>query len=127
MQELHRLKERLCKELNEYGSRDRLDVGSLDVIDKLAHTIKNLDKIIEKSEMSGYSGRTMRATYSYGMDNGYSGRSYPDAHMPYSGNRYSYGTNGTLVDELRRLMNEAPDERTKSEFREFIAKMEMKM
>lgn len=46
MHKLEQLKETLCRELEEYGERDNLDVGGLDVVDKLAHAIKNIDKII---------------------------------------------------------------------------------
>jgi hypothetical protein len=37
--------------------------------------------------------------------------------------RYS-SDNRMMVEELRDLMNEAPDERTKTEFKRFIEKME---
>ena len=47
MDALYELKDMLCEELEEYGKKDKLDVGGLDIVDKLAHTIKNLDKIIE--------------------------------------------------------------------------------
>ena len=40
----------------------------------------------------------------------------------YSRNRYSY--DGNMISELRNLMEEAPDERTKQEFKRFIQKME---
>ena len=49
MHAIYELKDMLCKELEEYGEKGELTTGSLDVIDKLAHTIKNLDKIIECS------------------------------------------------------------------------------
>ena len=45
MSELYELKEKLCDELKSYGKKD-MTAGSLDVIDKLAHAIKNIDKII---------------------------------------------------------------------------------
>lgn len=51
MHELYELKEMLCEELKEYGSKDKLDVGGLEIVDKLAHAIKNIDKIIEVYEM----------------------------------------------------------------------------
>lgn len=55
MHELYELKDRLCDELKEYGTKE-LSAGSLDTVDKLAHAIKNLDKIIESYEDEGYSG-----------------------------------------------------------------------
>ena len=47
MHELYELKEKLCDELKEYGRKD-MSAGTLEVVDKLTHTIKNLEKIIEK-------------------------------------------------------------------------------
>ena len=51
MKELYELKERLMNELKEYGKKE-MSAGSLDVIDKLAHTIKNLDRIMDSGEYS---------------------------------------------------------------------------
>ena len=48
MHELYELKDMLMKELEEYGSKGELTSGSLEVVDKLSHTIKNLCKIIEE-------------------------------------------------------------------------------
>ena len=74
MHELYELKDMLCKELKEYGEKGELTAGSLDVVDKLAHTIKNIDKIIE----------------AYEEDEGYSSRSYPDGMGDsYARGRYS--------------------------------------
>ena len=60
MHELHDLREMLCKELKEYGMKGDLSAGTLDIVDKLCHAIKNLDKIIEVDE-SEYSGRSYRS------------------------------------------------------------------
>ena len=103
MKELYELREKLCDELKGYGKKD-LSAGSLDVVDKLAHSVKNIDKIIGFDE--GYSG--------------YMGRSY--AQRRDGRGRYSYHDN--MVGELENLMEEAPDERTKQEFKRFINKLE---
>lgn len=50
MHGIYELKEMLCKELENYGTKGELTAGSLEIVDKLAHAIKNLDKIIEASE-----------------------------------------------------------------------------
>ncbi len=99
MKELYELKEKLCDELKEYGKKE-MSAGALDVIDKLAHSIKNIDKIIDGE---GYSQRY-------------------DARMPYSYRRRSYDSG--MVAELRNMMEDAPDERTKQEFKRFISKIE---
>lgn len=54
MHELYELKEKLCEELEKYG-QEELTAGSLEVVDKLAHAIKNICKIIEKYEEEEYS------------------------------------------------------------------------
>lgn len=124
MHMIYELKEKLCDELEEYAEK-KLDAGSLDVIDKLAHTIKNLDKIIECYESDGYSKDMTHDGVAYG--DGYRmGGSYARGRMNArrdSMGRYSRD-NKMMVDELRELMHEAPDERTKAEFRKFISKME---
>ena len=100
MHELEELKSRLCKELEEYGTKE-MTAGSLDVVDKLAHAIKNLDKIIEKG---GYSSarRTM-------------GR--------YSSMDYSRAAED-MTHQLRDLMNKAPNEMTRRELEKLVERME---
>lgn len=134
MHELHELKEKLCQELEEYNSKE-MTAGSLEVIDKLAHTIKNLGKIIEMYEESeGYSSRggmPYEGGYgggSYARGRGGRGRrtganqygSYARGGYPMEG----YSRNEGMIAELRELMMEAPDERSKKEFQRFISKME---
>lgn len=136
MDALYDLKDKLCQELEEYGDKE-LSAGSLSTIDSLAHTIKNLDKIIEKYEEDDYSG----AYYDGSYDDGNMNRNINGTSRRYSMRRYS-GARGRgrnarrdsmgryssdsrmMVEELRDLMNDAPDERTKMEFKRFIEKME---
>jgi len=69
--ELYKLKEMLCKELEEYGAKGEMSGGTLEVVDKLAHALKNLDRIIEKKEMDdGESEAAYRGGYSRGMNGG---------------------------------------------------------
>lgn len=115
MHELYELKDMLCKELEEYGKKGELTTGSLDVVDKLAHTIKNLNKIIEHyEEDGGYSGRYM---YDGGRD-----RSYARGRKRDSMGRYSRATDG-VVDQLHEIMDEVP-ENMKHEVKRLITKME---
>lgn len=128
MHELHELKEKLCQELEEYNSKE-MTAGSLEVIDKLAHTIKNLGKIIEMYEESeGYSSRggmPYEGGYgggSYARGRGGRGRTGANQYGPHV--RGGYSRNDGMIAELRELMMEAPDERSKKEFQRFISKME---
>ena len=104
MKELYELKEKLCDELKEYGKKE-MSAGSLDVIDKLAHSIKNIDKIIDGHDYSNY----------YNNDYMRSNRGR------YNNRGYSYGNN--VVHELKELMHEAPEE-SKSDFKRLISKIE---
>ena len=130
MHELYELKDKLCEELEEYSSKE-MTSGSLDVIDKLAHTIKNLGKIIKMHEESeGYSSRGgMSYREPYGMPNersyargGRGGRTGANQYGSYA--RDGYSRNDGMIAELRELMMEAPDERSRKEFQRFISKME---
>lgn len=126
MHKLQELKERLCNELSEYGERSKLDAQTLDIVDKLAHTVKNLDKIISES---GYSGARYRRDdmgrfvgdyqngYSMNRDGYYSGDSMHDGYsMNYSRDMKN------IKDELRDIMNSA-DGHTKQSLQRIISQM----
>lgn len=135
---LYELKDMLCEELEEYGKKGELTAGSLEIVDKLTHTIKNLDKIIEKMEDDeeysnyggsyegdGYGGMTTNRSMNRG------GRSYArgrgrnakrDSMGRYSSNGYS--RTGDLADRLRELAADAPDDRTRTEIHKLVSKME---
>ena len=109
MNKLYELKDRLVDELKKYADKD-VTSGNLEVVDTLAHATKNVCKIIECCEEDNYSrmNRSKRGRYSNGR---YSNE-----------DRYSY--HGDMVSELRGLMDEAPNERTRQEFQRFIQKIE---
>lgn len=120
MHELYELKEMLMKELEEYGSKGELTAGSLEIVDKLTHTIKNLCKIIEESEENeGYSSRYYPMYGPYNEGRGYRRGSYTQRRD--SMGRYS---RDGLADKLRGLMDEAPDDRTRMEIQRLVEKME---
>jgi hypothetical protein len=140
MHKLYELKDMLCEELEQYGKKGELTAGSLDVVDKLTHTIKNLDKIIEKYEEDEYSNAMGGGSYARGgQGGGQSNTSYARGGSYARGRgsnarrdsmgRYSseggYSRNDGMIMELRELMQDAPDERTRQEFERFIQKMEM--
>ena len=124
MKELYELKEMLCDELKEYGKKGELkNAGTLDVVDKLAHTVKNLDKIIEAYD-EGESNM-----YPYAYDDGMNGRSMRYSRN-YRGGSYAqrrdsmgrYSRDG-IADKLRDLMEEAPDEKTRQDIQRIVDRM----
>lgn len=130
MDKLYELKETLCEELEKYGAKDKMSAGDLEVVDKLTHTIKNLDKIIEKYDEEGeYSNRGRYARDAYPVrDMGeYSNRRGRGANAKRdSMGRYAsrYSMDHGMLADLREMMEEAPDEKTRQEFERFIRKME---
>lgn len=131
MHKLYDLKDMLCEELEEYADKGKLDMGGLEIVDKLAHAIKNIDKIIDKED--GYSERrypergmyegNYRGSYgdSYGRD-GYSSRRGRGRNARRdSMGRYS--STGDMRMEIERLMDEAPDEETRMKLERFMQSM----
>lgn len=132
IEDLHELCETISREIGDANEKIRqaggkLSAGDVDFVDKLTHTMKSLKTTIAmmEAEDGGESGRYMPG---YGMyRNSYNGgnsyRRSRDSMGRYTSRRgYSYDDG--MIEELRSLMESAPDERTKSEFRQFIAKME---
>lgn len=132
---LYDLKEMLCKQLEDYGKKGELSAAVLERVDMLAHAVKNLDKIIESMEESEYSER---------MDGrSYGGRSYRDGSY-YDGGRSmargrgsnarrdsmgryasdGYSSTGDMADQLRSMMDEAPDDRTRQELQRLASKLD---
>lgn len=124
MKELYDLKDMLCDELAEYGKKE-LTAGSLDVVDKLSHALKSVTTIIAMEEADGeYSG-------TYPMNG--NGTSYRMNGSSYAGRRgarrdrmgrYSREAADDMVEQLRGLMEDAPDERMKGEIHRLISKFE---
>ena len=153
MDAVYELKDMLCEELEEYGKKDKLDVSGLEIVDKLAHTIKNLDKIIETyeedDEYSGYYGGSYDGSYEGGNQGGnMGGGSYAKRYSRERGGRggsYAmargdgrgrgsnarrdsmgrYSRDGRMMaQELRDLMEDAPNEHIKMEMKKLIQKVE---
>lgn len=143
MHKLYALKDRLVKELEEYGSKNLSD-ASLKTIDSLAHAAKNVGKVIECCEEEEYSNR------------GYSrrGMSYDDGGYSSDGNyvrpdgsyrreivdssyargrgrgarrdsmgRYSSADDQT-IQRVRMLLNETTDDQARHELSRLIDRLE---
>lgn len=143
MHAIYELKDKLCKELEGYGERGELSASILDTVDKLAHAIKNLDKIIEIYEMEeegsyndgSYEGGSYRRSYDMGGDyrRSYDDGSYRrgrgrnarrDSRGRYSSEGGYSRASEDMVMQLREMMEEAPDQQTRQEIQRLIKKME---
>ena len=128
MRRLYALKDMLSDELMSYADKGKLDMQSLEVVDKLAHACKNICKIIEAcEEESGYSNRRM-PNFSYGDWNvpgmSYRGRG-PNAARDSMG-RYSsagYSRHSDFRADFQELLNEAPNDRIRQKMMEVMNEM----
>jgi len=112
MHDLYKVKDMLVNELKEFGKKGDLSKASLDAINKLAHAAKNVCKVIDYCEQDEYE-------YSNAMSRAYRDvNSYRDGGNSY---RRSYSrANEDVKGHLRRLMENANDERVREELRRMM-------
>ena len=134
---MHKLIEYVCDELKDLEKKvetgQQLSMAEVEYGDKLAHFKKNLLKGEEMMEEDGYSntGDYSNRGYNYRYDDGMTRYSRARGRMNakrdsmgrYSRGRYSMADD-EMMSELRELMQDAPDERTRKEFQTFIDKLE---
>lgn len=146
MEYMYELKEMLCDELEMIVGKGELSHSSLDMVQKITDTIKNIDKIEMLEGQNPYGG-------SYGDDDGYSerrrysrdgGNSYHgDASYDEGGDSYRRGRNQMgqytsrayrgysreggkerMITKLRSMMNTAENEKEKESIQKCIKSLE---
>ena len=115
MHKMYELREMLCEELDKITKKGELSAGSLDVIDKLTHSIKSIDTILAMED-AGYSSDdySMRGN-SYARGRGSNARR--DSMGRYSSDNYSMkggrsgerGRNYSYDDEMNNLREQLED------------------
>ena len=141
---MHKLIEYVCDELDELERKvdkgGKLSASEMQYLDTLAHTKKNLLQAEEMSEDMEYSGAMMDGrmyndgmSYNTGGSYARDGRrgSYArgrgrNARRDRMG-RYSsegYSRNEDMAMQIREMMEDAPDERTRQEVQRFLGKLE---
>jgi hypothetical protein len=130
MHKLTELKDKLTRELEDYADNGKFSEKDVESIKYMTSAIDHLCNIIgdEEDEYSGVmmnddlDGRySRRGGMSYARGRGSNARR--DSRGRYSSRMYS-GDNSMMLQELRELKEDAPDERTRMEFDKFIKKME---
>lgn len=146
IQDLHELCETIAREIGEANEKIRAAGGKLsgsdvEYVDKLTHTLKSIKATIammedEDGEYSGNypdggsyarGGRGGNRGGSYNMGGSYArgrGRNARRDSMGRYSSERGYSRDGDMVEELRELMSDAKDERTRQEFQRFIQKIE---
>ena len=152
MHELYELKDKLLKELESYGTQE-LSAGTLQVVDTLAHTVKNICKIIEAGEEEEeYSmrGDGYSRNYRYSREGRGGGRyAYEGGQGGNRGGSYARGRGGNarrdsmgrysreggysrtegmdgLVEEILAMMQELP-QNVQQDAQRFVQKLEQEM
>ena len=129
MKELYDLKDLLCEELKQYGKKGDLTAGSLDVVDKLSHALKSVETIIAMEEADDSYSERYGGPYYYRNMRGSSyargrrGTARRDSMGRYSRDDYSMD-NDEMVEQLRGIMEEAPNEQVRSEIHRVVKKIE---
>ena len=152
--ELYELCETIKEEIAEANKKiknagGKLSAGDVEYIDKLTHSLKSIKAVMAMMEEEdgdeyssrypmSYRGRSYRGG-SYRYDDGtmdMDGRSYAtdgrgrgsdakrDSMGRYSSRRDRYSRHGDVVTQLRDVMEDAPDEKTRMEIERLIEKME---
>lgn len=124
----HELKDMLCDELEKLTKKREITTQSLEMIDKLTHSIKSITTIIAMEEKYGESGYYpypyWMGTNSYENEHGMSNARRRDSMGRYSREyRDDYSRDDAqndMIHDLRALMNDARDDKTRAKFQRFI-------
>lgn len=136
MKAVHELKERLCDELENIGKSGKLDMPTLEKVDKIAGAAYHLEKLIKASDGEEYSerGGSYRGD-SYRGGGSYRGGSYRDSYDDggyserrrdsmgrYARDGGSYSMHDDISEKLRRMAETGSDQE-----RQFARKMLQEM
>ena len=133
MEYMHKLKEKLCDELEEIARKGELGAGDLEIIHKLTDTIKNLDKIemLEEGEYSQARDWDMgnRTVYDNGNSYANRGKHYVRGHYSRerrdSRGRYSReGAKDQMMEQMEEMMDSATTDREREIIRRAMDQLE---
>lgn len=140
--ELEKVKKQFIEEIID-EAKNGVNEQNYKVIDTLAHAAKNICKLIEDEEKESSYGRVYYGGHyngmSYGDDRGGYGEDYGEhGFSSYGDDGYGrgrgrgahrdsmgrYASSDAWMDRLKDMERNEPDERTKREIKEFIARLE---
>ena len=114
---IYDLKESLHKELKKLAEKGEMSVQSVDLMQKISSTLKNLYKICkieeEEDEGYGYSGRS--PMYSGRNSSGRRGGSYTMAGR--------YSGSDDFINRLEEVMYNSPDDRTRQDIERIMTRV----
>lgn len=128
MHKMEDLRDMLCAELEHITEQGEITTNSLEIIDKLTHSIKSIDTItaMEEAEYSNdYRGRYNDRSYDDGM--GYSRRgSYARGRNARRDSRGRYSrmeSKERMTEKLEDMMEEATDPAVKQAIQNALIQM----
>jgi hypothetical protein len=150
LKEVYDLKETVGHKIAQANKKIKANGGDIanddvEIIDKLTHSLKSLvttcAMLEAEDDDGGYSGRYMpiwNPGITYGRDRRDGGNSYENRdgnsgnRGGYSRNRYSrenrngYSRTGDMHEQLREMMEDAPDDVTRMEIKKLMDKMDQR-
>lgn len=135
MHKLYELKDKLMKELEEYAENGKFSEKDVESIKYITSSIDHICNILENADEEDYSNGMYSRTdgqnmYSrdYMRGNSYArgrGRNAKrDSMGRYSSRMYSGADESMMVEELRSLMESAPNEQIRAKMRMLISEIE---
>lgn len=124
MRDYEKLENMICEQLERITNKDDINASTLDMIDKLTHSIKSIKRIMSEHEDGGCS-RTgtymMRGDYNnYDRDSSYR-RGRRDRMGRYS--RDGYNDHESTISELEELHRSVKDEKERDIIKKCIEMM----
>ena len=126
MHKLYELKDKLIDELEAYADNGKYSKEDVEAIKYMASAVDHLCNIMEEADEKYSGDMMMNGTRSYARGgNRRLMRSY--AQRRDAMGRYSrdggYSMAGDIADELRDLMQDAPDQQTKHEIKRIVDRL----
>ncbi len=133
---MHKLMEYVCDQLDELERKaekeGKLSMSEIEYLDKLAHIKKSLLSADEMWDQSEYSEENRRGGGGNSYRGSYARRSYMDGGSYARGRGRNarrdamgrYSGADEMVDELRDLMQSAPDTQTKQDIQRIVSRLE---
>ena len=136
LKELHEMKDTIGNEIAEANQRIRqsggdMNTADVDIIDKLTHSMKSLATTCAmlEAEEKGYSGY-YGGVYSGRDDRDNMSRDYRDSgsrggytRNDSRYNRNGYSRTGNMMEHLRAMLDDAPDEQTRMDVKRLMDKI----
>lgn len=129
MEKMERLRDMLCEELDNITEQGDITTGSLDIINKLTHSIKSIDTIMAMEEAS-YDGSYRDGSYRDGSYyDGYSRRgSYArgrrNARRDNRGRYSRTDSKEQIAEQLEDIMDETTDPSVKQALQKALSHIE---